>query len=178
MRFFNTVGPRQTSQYGMVLPTFVQQALAGRPITVYGDGRQVRCFTYVTDVVRATLALAESPQAVGGVFNVGGTEPISIGELARRVKALAKSDSPIEYVPYEVAYGDGFEDPQTRVPDIARLRATVGYEPETRLDDMIRRIIAYFRDQQHEPGRASEVPLARCGAPAVEDDACSGPSTR
>ncbi len=142
-RFFNTVGPRQSDAYGMVVPRFVRQALAGRPITVYGDGTQVRSFGWVGDVVRATVALMKTPAAVGGVFNIGSDEPITIRDLAVRVKTLAASRSEIVFIPYEAAYGEGFEDIRYRVPDITRLRQTIGYRPTVSLDDMLRAVIRY-----------------------------------
>ena len=146
VRLFNTVGPRQTGQYGMVLPTFVRQALSGHPITVFGDGTQSRSFTYVSDVVDALIALASERRAVGEVFNVGNTGEISIAELATRVKTLTCSDSPIQLVPYDQAYEAGFEDMPRRVPDISKLRALVGYEPKVELDEIIRRVIDYIRE--------------------------------
>ena len=145
VRLFNTVGPRQTGQYGMVLPRFVQQALAGEPITVYGDGTQSRSFTYVGDVVDALVALARTPSAVGQVFNVGNTEEISIRALAERVRDLAGSASPIISVPYDEAYEAGFEDMPRRVPDITRIQATVGFRPHVPLDEIIQRVIAFQR---------------------------------
>jgi UDP-glucose 4-epimerase len=146
VRLFNTVGPRQTGQYGMVLPTFVRQALSGQPITVFGDGTQSRSFTYVSDVVDALIALASERRAVGEVFNVGNTGEISIADLATRVKALTSSDSPIQLVPYDQAYEAGFEDMPRRVPDISKLRALVGYEPKVELDEIILRVIDYIRE--------------------------------
>ena len=146
VRLFNTVGPRQTGQYGMVLPTFVRQALSGHPITVFGDGTQSRSFTYVSDVVDALIALASERRAVGEVFNVGNTGEISIAELATRVKTATCSDSPIQLVPYDQAYEAGFEDMPRRVPDISKLRALVGYEPKVELDEIIRRVIDYIRE--------------------------------
>jgi len=174
MRFFNTVGPRQTGRYGMVLPNFVQQALSNRPITVYGDGKQIRTFTHVFDAVNAVVALAEHPQAVGQIFNVGGVEPVSIADLAERVKRLAESQSPIEFLPYAEVYGEGFEDLASRVPDISKLRLLAGYEPAHRLDDMIRDTIAYFRAQQDGRSPIVKVPLALSGTPAGEEDRCRG----
>jgi len=147
VRLFNTVGPRQTGQYGMVLPTFVRQALGGQPITVFGDGRQSRSFTYVGDVVDALIALASEPRAVGEVFNVGNTGEVTIRGLAERVKGLTNSDSPIQYVPYDQAYELGFEDMPRRVPDISKIRALVGYEPTVGLDEILSRVIEYFRQQ-------------------------------
>jgi nucleoside-diphosphate-sugar epimerase len=146
VRLFNTVGPRQTGQYGMVLPTFVRQALSGHPITVFGDGTQSRSFTYVSDVVDALIALASERRAVGEVFNIGNTGEISIADLATRVKALTGSDSPIQLVPYDQAYEAGFEDMPRRVPDISKLRALVGYEPKVELDEIILRVIDYIRE--------------------------------
>ena len=148
VRLFNTVGPRQTGQYGMVLPTFVRQALAGDPITVFGDGRQSRSFTYVGDVVDALVALASEPRAIGEVFNIGNRGEISIRDLAERVKTLAGSDSPIQLVPYDEAYEAGFEDMPRRVPDISKIRSLIGYEPKVGLDDIIRRVIEHFRAHQ------------------------------
>lgn len=145
VRFFNTVGPRQTGQYGMVVPTFVRQALAGQPLTVFGDGSQSRSFTYVGDVVRAVLALMHEPRAVGEVFNIGSTEEVTITALADRVKALAGSSSPIEYIPYDKAYEAGFEDMPRRVPDIGKIQALVGYRPEVALDDILCRVIDFVR---------------------------------
>ena len=146
VRLFNTVGPRQTGQYGMVLPTFVRQALAGDPITVFGDGTQSRSFTYVGDVVDALVALALEPRAIGEVFNIGNRGEISIRDLAERVKTFAGSDSPIQFVPYDEAYEAGFEDMPRRVPDISKLRSLIGYEPKVDLDEIIRRVIAHVRE--------------------------------
>jgi UDP-glucose 4-epimerase len=147
VRLFNTVGPRQTGQYGMVIPTFVRQALAGQPITVFGDGTQSRSFTYVGDVVSAMVALIDEPGAVGQVFNIGNGREISINDLAERIKALAGSASEIVWVPYDQAYEAGFEDMPRRVPDIGRVRALVGYEPTVELDEILNRVIEYFRQQ-------------------------------
>jgi UDP-glucose 4-epimerase len=147
VRLFNTVGPRQTGQYGMVLPNFVRQALAGQPITVFGDGTQSRSFTYVGDVVRALLALVHEPRAVGQVFNIGNVEEISISQLAERVKAAAGSSSPIVTIPYEQAYEAGFEDMPRRVPDLAKIRAFVGYEPKVGLEEIIATVIEDFRQR-------------------------------
>ena len=146
VRLFNTVGPRQTGRYGMVLPTFVRQALSGHPITVFGDGTQSRSFTYVSDVVDALIALASEPRAVGEVFNIGNMGEISIGALAERVKAMACSDSPIQLIPYDQAYEAGFEDMPRRVPDTSKLRALIGYEPRIELDEIIRRVIDHVRE--------------------------------
>jgi UDP-glucose 4-epimerase len=147
VRLFNTVGPRQTGQYGMVLPTFVRQALAGQPITVFGDGKQTRSFTYVGDVVDALIRLTHEPGAVGGVFNVGNTDEVSIRELAERVKTLSASQSSIQYIPYDEAYETGFEDMPRRVPDISKIRALVGYQPKLELDDIIKTVIEHIRQK-------------------------------
>jgi UDP-glucose 4-epimerase len=141
VRFFNTVGPRQTGQYGMVVPTFVRQALAGEPITVFGDGTQSRSFTYVGDVVGALLKLMVEPRAVGEVFNVGTAEEVTIRALAERVKAVTGSTSSIVTIPYDQAYEAGFEDMPRRVPDLAKIAALIGYRPQVELDEIIRRVV-------------------------------------
>ena len=143
VRLFNTVGPRQTGQYGMVIPTFVKQALSGRPITVYGDGSQTRCFGYVGDVVGALAGLMERDEAVGEVFNIGSNEEVSIMQLAERVKGLTGSTSEIVTVPYDEAYEEGFEDMPRRVPDISKVGALVGFRPTVSLDDILRSVIEY-----------------------------------
>jgi UDP-glucose 4-epimerase len=147
VRFFNTVGPRQTGRYGMVIPNFVTQALNGEPITVFGDGNQSRCFTYVTDAVRAVADLAEHPDAVGEVFNIGSTEEVAIAELALRVKRLTGSPSEIIYVPYDEAYGEGFEDMQRRVPDISKIQRVIGYAPSMTIDEILLAVIEFQRAQ-------------------------------
>ena len=148
-RLFNTVGPRQTGRYGMVIPNFVKQALSGEPITVYGDGTQSRCFTYVSDVVDALVKLAEHPGAVGQVLNIGNDhEEISILELAQRVKARTGSRSAIEMVPYDKAYEEGFEDMPRRVPDLTKIRALLGYEPRVHLDEILDKVAEYFRSDR------------------------------
>jgi UDP-glucose 4-epimerase len=144
-RLFNTVGPRQTGQYGMVIPTFVQQALAGKPITVFGDGRQTRSFTYVGDVVEGLIRLIAEPRAVGQVFNIGNPEEISMLELADRVKQATGSSSEIRLIPYDDAYGPGFEDMPRRVPDISKIREYVGFEPTCGLDEILNRVVAHLR---------------------------------
>lgn len=141
VRLFNTVGPRQTGSYGMVLPRFVDQALHNMPITIFGDGLQTRCFCYVGDVVDGLIALSESADALGQVFNIGGTEEVSIHDLALRVIDLAGSRSELEFIPYDVAYEEGFEDMVRRVPDTGRARRTVGFEPSVKLDDIIQLVI-------------------------------------
>lgn len=140
-RLFNTVGPRQTGRYGMVIPNFVRQALLGESITVFGDGTQTRSFTYVGDVVRALAALAQEPKAVGQVFNIGNNEEISIGDLAKRVRAAAGSKSEIVFIPYDQAYEAGFEDMPRRVPDLTKIHGLIGYEPTLGLDDILQRVI-------------------------------------
>jgi UDP-glucose 4-epimerase len=152
VRLFNTVGPRQTGRYGMVIPSFVKQALQGRPLTVFGDGTQSRCFTYVSDVVEQLVALAEEPRAVGQVFNVGNDrDEITIEELARRVKARTGAKSEVVLVPYDQAYEEGFEDMQRRVPDLTKLKALTGYSPKVQLDEILDRVIAHFTS---DAGRA------------------------
>ena len=143
VRLFNTVGPRQTGQYGMVLPTFVKQALQGAPLTVFGDGQQARCFCYVGDVVGALVGLMDQTDVAGQIFNIGSTEEITIRGLAERVKALTGSASPIVTVPYDQAYEVGFEDMPRRVPDIAKIHNQIGFQPRTSLDAIIESVIAY-----------------------------------
>ena len=143
VRLFNTVGPRQTGRYGMVIPTFVKQALAGRPISVYGTGKQTRCFGYVGDVVGALIKLMDHPNSVGQVFNVGSTEEISILQLAERIKKLTESDSEIVFIPYDEAYEEGFEDMPRRVPDISKVKELVGFNPSTSLDGILQDVISY-----------------------------------
>jgi UDP-glucose 4-epimerase len=150
VRLFNTVGPRQTGQYGMVLPSFVRQALRNKPITVYGNGKQSRSFTYVGDVVEALIKLADCDRAVGQVLNIGNAEEIAIEDLARRVKALAVSHSPIEYIPYAMAYEEGFEDMVRRVPDISKIRGYIGWEPRVQLNEMIEKVIGFEREKLRE----------------------------
>jgi len=145
VRLFNTVGPRQTGQYGMVLPTFVRQALSGQPITVFGDGTQSRSFTYVADVVDALIKLAQEPRAVGEVFNIGNTEEVTIRDLAERVKRITSSGSPIQLIPYDEAYEAGFEDMPRRVPDISKVGQLVGYQPRLALDEIICRVVESFQ---------------------------------
>jgi UDP-glucose 4-epimerase len=144
VRLFNTVGPRQTGRYGMVIPTFVKQALAGRPITVYGDGKQTRCFGYVGDVVGALIKLMDHPDSVGQVYNIGSNEEISIFKLAEKVKELTNSDSEIVFVPYDEAYEEGFEDMPRRVPDIGKIDKLIGFKPEMALDGILRTVIDFY----------------------------------
>jgi UDP-glucose 4-epimerase len=145
VRLFNTVGPRQTGRYGMVIPNFVRQAVMGLPITVFGDGRQTRSFTYVGDVVNGLMALVDEPRAVGQVFNIGNSEEISISELAERVKSMTGSSSDIVRIPYHQAYEAGFEDMPRRVPNLSKIRALVGYAPTIGLEEILRRVIDHTR---------------------------------
>jgi UDP-glucose 4-epimerase len=163
VRLFNTIGPRQTGQYGMVAPRFVKQALSGEPITVYGDGTQRRSFTWVGDVVNAMMKLIKHPGAYGEVFNVGHTDEISIYELAELVKTMTESASEIVFIPYEQAYESGFEDMARRLPDLTKIQRTIGYRPTLDLPRMLEWLIAYYRmelDQpvtQERPARISSV---------------------
>jgi UDP-glucose 4-epimerase len=147
-RLFNTVGPRQRGQYGMVVPRFVRWAIDGEPIQVYGTGDQTRCFGNVFDVVKAIHLLAEEPSAIGRVFNIGTTEEISIMQLAERVRQRAGSQSDIKLVPYEEAYEPGFEDFARRVPSLERIMQTIEWAPSTTLDDTIDQIIRYFEENE------------------------------
>ena len=145
VRLFNTVGPRQTGRYGMVIPNFVTQALTGQDITVYGDGTQTRCFTHVSDVIEALISVAEHPRAVGEVYNIGSDYEISMLDLAERIKYITESASNIVFVPYDEAYEEGFEDMMRRVPDITKIRNLIGYNPKVDLDSMLLNIIDYHR---------------------------------
>jgi UDP-glucose 4-epimerase len=145
VRFFNTVGPRQSGQYGMVIPNFVRQALAGQPITVHGDGTQSRSFTYVGDVVSALLKLMVEPRAIGQVFNIGNPEEITILDLANRVRRLTNSNSEIVLVPYEKAYEAGFEDMPRRVPNLQKIHSLIAYEPHVDLNEILNRVIDHFQ---------------------------------
>jgi UDP-glucose 4-epimerase len=140
-RLFNTVGPRQTGRYGMVIPRFVAQALAGEAITVYGEGTQTRCFAHVSDVVGALVALIEQPEAQGQIFNVGNDEEVTILALAERVRALTGSRSPIRLVPYGQAYTAGFEDMLRRIPDLSKIKKLIGYQPSRKLDQILNDVI-------------------------------------
>lgn len=142
VRLFNTVGPRQTGQYGMVIPNLIDQGLDGRPITVFGDGSQSRCFTHVADVVQAMMQLIEHPDACGEVYNLGSTEEVTILELARRIQDLTGGRSQIVTIPYDVAYEEGFEDMQRRVPDISRIHGLIGYTPRHTLDQILADVMA------------------------------------
>ena len=145
VRFFNTVGPRQTGQYGMVIPNFVRQALAGEAITVFGDGTQSRAFTHVSDVVGALLKLMIEPKAIGQVINIGNTQEVTIGDLAKRVRELTGSQSVIKFIPYEEAYESGFEDMPRRLPDLSKVSGLIGYTTKNTLDDILTHVIEYFR---------------------------------
>jgi UDP-glucose 4-epimerase len=158
-RLFNTVGPRQTGQYGMVVPTFIKQALTERPITIHGDGSQSRCFTDVSDVVGALVGLIDHPNAVGEVFNVGSSQEVTINALAQRVKELVGSESEIVRIPYEQAYGEGFDDMPRRVPDIRKIEALIGYRPRKSLDEILTGVIDYFRDAPSAPSRPESLPV-------------------
>jgi len=144
-RFFNTCGPRQTGRYGMVIPRFIKQALMHKPITVYGDGRQTRCFLYVEDAIKGVIALMEKREAVGEIFNIGNPQGISIIELARKVKKLTGSKSKIIFVPYNKAYEEGFEDMRHRKPDITKVRAAIKFAPKTGINDLLINTIKYFQ---------------------------------
>jgi len=146
-RLFNTVGPRQIGRYGMVVPTFVRQALRGEEITVFGDGAQSRCFSYVGDTVAALIQLIDHDEAAGQVFNVGNDKEITILDLARLVKKLAGSDSPIVTIPYDQAYEEGFEDMRRRVPDLSRIKKAIGYEPQTDIEAIVTSVIEYEKDR-------------------------------
>lgn len=148
VRLFNTVGPRQSGRYGMVIPRFVQQALAGQPFTVYGTGKQSRCFTSVSDVVGALIKLVNHPEAIGQVFNIGSEQEITIEALAQKVKEKTKSASQIQYIPYDEAYESGFEDMLRRVPNLAKIGKLVDYKPTQSIDQILDKIISYFKEQK------------------------------
>ena len=147
VRLFNTVGPRQTGSYGMVVPRFVEQALRGKDLTVYGNGNQTRCFLYVKDAVNAMIALLQHPAAVGQVFNLGSQEEVSIREVAEKVIRLVGSASRIIYVPYDEAYEEGFEDMQRRVPDISKVSRLIGFKPSTDLEGILQLVIEEFKER-------------------------------
>ena len=159
VRLFNTVGPRQTGQYGMVIPTFVKQALANRPITVYGDGTQSRCFCYVGDVVGGLMKLMDNEKSVGQVFNVGSNQEISIIDLANKVKELTNSESEIVLVPYDEAYEEGFEDMPRRVPDISKAGQHIGFKPTFDLEGILASVIEFHsgRQSQETSTKAAEL---------------------
>jgi nucleoside-diphosphate-sugar epimerase len=165
VRCFNTTGPRQSGSYGMVLPRFIQQAMRGESLLVYGDGSQTRCFSYVGDVVRGTLMLADEPRAFGGVFNIGTEEEVSVLTLAQRVKEVSGSASPIEFVAFEKIYGERFEDMQRRVPSLKKINDLVGYKPQCTLEELLHTTIAFYREKGRTPYRAtSAIPTLAGGA--------------
>ncbi len=145
VRFFNIVGPRQTGRYGMVIPRFVKQSLQNKPITIFGDGTQSRCFTHVQDAVNALVKLSLDDRIVGQIVNLGNDDEISVKNLADKIKKLTGSDSEIKYISYDEAYEEGFEDMQKRVPDLSRIKGLIGYEPEHSLDDIINDVISYYK---------------------------------
>ncbi len=153
VRLFNTVGPRQTGRYGMVIPNFVRQALVGDDITVFGDGTQSRCFTHVSDVVGALMKLAENPQAIGEVYNIGSTQEVSIMELAEHIRTMTRSDSRIVTVPYAEAYEEGFEDMMRRVPDLTKINQLIGYAPSFTLEEILSSVIAEQDTRLRKPAR-------------------------
>lgn len=144
VRFFNTCGPRQTGRYGMVIPRFIKQALLNKPMTVYGDGMQTRCFLYVDDAINAVLGLSAEEKAMGEVFNVGNPQSISILDLAKKIRTFADSTSKIEFVPYEKAYEKGFEDMRHREPDISKIKSFIKFSPGVGIDELLKRTIRYF----------------------------------
>ena len=146
-RFFNTVGERQTGQYGMVIPRFVRAALLGEPLMIYGDGQQTRCFAYVQDVIDGIIALVNHPDAYGNVYNIGSTEEISIENLAFKIKEMTGSPSEIKYIPYEKVYGQGFDDMRRRVPCLEKIQKLVAYQPKTSLEKTLERIIGYCQKE-------------------------------
>ena len=159
VRLFNTVGPRQTGHYGMVVPSLVQQAMTGKPITVYGDGSQSRCFGFVKDVVKALVALMERPEAVGEIYNIGASTEISILDLARRVKEITKSAAPIVLVPYDDAYETGYQDMPRRIPDTTKLRNLVGFAPTTEIDEIVDSVMKSFLARQERSAQRPQISL-------------------
>ncbi|HEU4722638.1 MAG TPA: GDP-mannose 4,6-dehydratase [Gemmatimonadaceae bacterium] len=159
VRLFNTVGPRQTGHYGMVVPTLVQQAMTGKPMTVYGDGSQSRCFGFVKDVVKALVALMERPEAAGEIYNIGASSEISILELAKRVKEITKSQSPIVLIPYADAYDAGYQDMPRRIPDTTKLRNLVGFAPTTDIDEIVDSVMRSFVARQERSAQRPPVSL-------------------
>lgn len=148
IRLFNTIGPRQIGQYGMVVPRLINQALKGDPITVYGDGKQVRCFAYVSDVVGAVIKLVSQQGAIGRIFNIGSNQSISIMDLAKRIKDITCSDSKIKLISYDKAYEEGFEDMMIRIPDLSKINTLIGYKPEVDLDEALRRVVESLKSYQ------------------------------
>jgi UDP-glucose 4-epimerase len=172
VRFFNTVGPRQTGEYGMVVPRFVEAALRGESLTVHGDGQQSRCFTDVRDAVHAVIRLSETPAAIGGVFNIGSSEEITIEQLARTILRLTGSEAGLRFVPYEQVYQNGFEDMRRRIPDVSKLRRTIGFAPDTPLEENLARIVEHCRER---PQAVAGAPLRTPGrAPADTESVPAG----
>jgi len=161
VRLFNTVGPRQTGHYGMVVPTLVQQAMTGKPMTVYGDGSQSRCFGFVKDVVRALVALMERPESAGQIYNIGASTEISILELAKRVKEITGSNSPIVLIPYADAYDSGYQDMPRRIPDTSKLRSLVGFAPTTDIDEIVDSVMRSFLARQERSAQRPLVPVRK-----------------
>jgi UDP-glucose 4-epimerase len=159
VRLFNTVGPRQTGHYGMVVPSLVQQAMTGKPMTVYGDGSQSRCFGFVKDVVKALVALMERPEAVGEIYNIGASTEISILDLAKRVKEITGSSSPIVLIPYDDAYETGYQDMPRRIPDTSKLRNLVGFAPTTAIDEIVDSVMKSFLARQERSAQRPQVSL-------------------
>ena len=159
VRLFNTVGPRQTGHYGMVVPTLVQQAMTGKPMTVYGDGSQSRCFGFVKDVVRALVALMERPEAAGEIYNIGASTEISILDLAKRVKEITRSASPIVLIPYADAYDSGYQDMPRRIPDTTKLRNLVGFAPTTDIDEIVDSVMKSFIARQERSAQRPAISL-------------------
>ena len=157
VRLFNTVGPRQTGYYGMVVPRFIEQALKNKPITVFGTGKQSRCFTHVKDVVKALIKLVEEPKAVGEVFNIGSQEEVSIEQLAKEIIKITKSKSKIEYIPYEKAYEEGFEDMQRRIPDTSKINRLIGFKPSYTLKQIIKDIVDSMGAPEHKSTRHKNI---------------------
>ena len=147
VRLFNTVGPRQTGQYGMVIPAFIKQALTGQPITVYGDGNQSRCFGYVGDIIKGITGLAKHPETPGEIFNLGNDREISIIDLARLIKKMSNSSSDIVFIPYSEAYEEGFEDMQRRVPSLEKAKKWIGYSPQVELEEIIQKTIDFHKNK-------------------------------
>lgn len=149
VRLFNTVGPRQTGQYGMVIPRMVSRALKNEPISVYGDGEQTRCFTFVSDVVKAFIDLANHPGAIGQIFNLGNDKAISIKELAYMIKRMTNSKSEVVFIPYDKAYEEGFEDMRVRIPDVSKIKNLIGFQPKVSLEEILMKVIEYMKKEQN-----------------------------
>jgi UDP-glucose 4-epimerase len=159
VRLFNTVGPRQTGHYGMVVPSLVQQAMTGKPMTVYGDGSQSRCFGFVKDVVKALVALMERPEAIGQIYNIGASTEISILDLAKRVKEITGSSSPIVLIPYDDAYETGYQDMPRRIPNTSKLRDLVGFAPTTGIDEIVDSVMKSFLARQERSAQRPQISL-------------------